>query len=495
MPQTPPTQTRSIPWSLIVVRGRDRGKVLALLGNEVILGNALDGAPGLDLRDQEAGSPRRMAGRQAILETRGADLFIRDLDSPGGTFVNRQRLLGSQARQLQPGDFLQIGGVLLRVAVFRESPSTPRPGPPPIGAPPPSSPPPAAGPGRPSEPYAIGGTVACRTWDDFLVVAAQRWNDLRDDLVSGRIADHLRRIGRLDLLPRPEAGQSADEQLDQWLGRLPVSRSSAPELDVHPDRLEARASGGTTRHNVRITNVGYRLLRSTARVEPAGCRWVRILPPYDGRSFVTIEETELPIEVEVPEGQGGSLVAEIVLESNGGTRRIAVAIGSPERPPPLPGAFGDGSGTTDTPLFRSMADGLTRLAPSSRIAAGIAIALAVRLTVLASSLLPIAPPGGRSLPALAVLCAAIGGIGGLVKGWRRSGDPVDAATAGIAAGLCGVLAAAVLHALVRTFEQPLAGGSPPIWAAAPIWAAVGATLAGVTCLLLPFRGPSGEMPS
>ena len=36
------------------------------------------------------------------------------------------------------------------------------------------------------------------------------------------------------------ADRSLDEQLDQWLARLPVTQSSAPELDVHPDRLEVR---------------------------------------------------------------------------------------------------------------------------------------------------------------------------------------------------------------------------------------------------------------
>ena len=53
---------------------------------------------GIDLGPQEGVSPRRMAARQAILESNGQAITLRDLDSPGGTFVNRQRLLPGQSR-------------------------------------------------------------------------------------------------------------------------------------------------------------------------------------------------------------------------------------------------------------------------------------------------------------------------------------------------------------------------------------------------------------
>ena len=130
--------------------------------------------------------------------------------------------------------------------------------------------------GRLPVPYAIDGHVSCKTWDDFLVVAAQRWRVLGEELASGRLADYLRRIQRTDLLPRPDPARSLDEQLDQWLARLPATQSSAPELDVHPASLEVRtAPGSTTRHVLRIANVGFRLLRGAARVEPAGTSWVK----------------------------------------------------------------------------------------------------------------------------------------------------------------------------------------------------------------------------
>src|SRR3954469_14347678 len=97
-------------WALEIVRGRESGRVYALGGGETMLGNALNGGPGLDLSAHEGDSPRRMAARQAQLELTPQGPTVRDLDSPGGTFVNRQRLLPGQDRLLQAGQLLQLCG-------------------------------------------------------------------------------------------------------------------------------------------------------------------------------------------------------------------------------------------------------------------------------------------------------------------------------------------------------------------------------------------------
>src|SRR5262245_35778490 len=101
-----PPQTNANPttWSLEVVRGHAVGRVYPLATGETIVGNGHDGQAKIDLGDQEAGSPRRMAARHAAISLDGPELTIRDLDTPGGTFVNRQRLLSGQSRRLQPGD-------------------------------------------------------------------------------------------------------------------------------------------------------------------------------------------------------------------------------------------------------------------------------------------------------------------------------------------------------------------------------------------------------
>ena len=502
MPQTPAKKAGPAPWSLEVLRGRDVGKVFEVRGAEFILGNGIDGATGLDLRDQEAGSPRRMAPRHAVLESRGSDLFIRDLDSPGGTFVNRQRLLGGQARRLLVGDEIQLAGVLLRLGgsarpSAASAPASPPPPPPPVPRPQPPVPVPSAVPGRLSEPYTIQGTVACRTWDDFLVVAAQRWVDLRNELISGRLAEYLLRVQRNDLLPRGASGGPADEQLDEWLGRLPVSRSSAPELDVHPDKLEVPSSGGTTRHVLRITNVGYRLLRSKARVEPAVAGWIRIASPYDGRAFPTIEDTELTIEVEAPERGGDRRPAEVVIESNGGTRRIPVRIVSPQGPPALPDALASSPGPAISEVFRPVAVTLAGIRLPARLASGILAALALRLLVLAAGLVALGTRGASllepRLPAIAALCAGVGALIGLMAILRRDDRGLGDMASAVVSGACfGVLAAALLHAVVRAVERPIGDWSTSFVAVGLLWAALGAAIAGLSSLILPFRQPSAE---
>ena len=76
----------------------DVGRGYAIESGESILGNALNGMRGLDLLEQEGSSPRRMAARHAGLSSTSEELTIRDLESPGGTFVNQQRLLAGQVR-------------------------------------------------------------------------------------------------------------------------------------------------------------------------------------------------------------------------------------------------------------------------------------------------------------------------------------------------------------------------------------------------------------
>lgn len=517
----PPSATAAGPtaWSLEVVRGRDVGRVLALRPGENLLGNRLEGAAGLDLAEQEAGSPRRMAARQAAIEARGPELLIRDLDSPGGTFVNLQRLLAGQSRRLQPGDEIQLGGVRLRVVAAvadplkdgRPSdvppplpparPSAPPPPPLVAGSPPPlASGPPALASGPLAAPFSIGGSVACRTWDDFLTVAAQRWRELRDELESGRLTEYLRQVRRTDLLPGPAGGRSPDARLDEWLARLPVARSSAPELDVHPDELELRhPSGGTVRHVVRISNVGYRLLRGSVRIEPAGTSWLRLDPAFAGRPFETVEETEIPIEVEIDHDGRRPMTAELVVESNGGTRRIPVRVASLDRSPGIPNLPAMASPGWTPGLLESLARRVEKQPPRVRIVAGVLIAVLLRLVVAVSGWLPIgagsSSPTGPRLAALAALLAAAGAVVGLVLGGRGTGESraSDRAAGGVAGGCLGILVAAIVHALVRTVEGPLGTWAGSAWIAALFWGALGAIAAGLTVVFLPARHGSREV--
>jgi len=459
-------------WGVEVVRGREPGRRYVLAEGETTVGNAPGPAPGhLSLADQEGASPRRMTGKQAALIVSGGRLAIRDLDGPGGTFVNHQRLLSGVDRPLAPGDEVQLGGV--RLVVRRESEgAAPRPPSPPSAPPPPPAV--SARSGPLGAPYAFPGGVACRSWDDFLALAAQRWSLVRDELASGRIAEHLRRVGRADLLPRKSAGWSADDMLDDWLGRLPAIRSSAPELDVHPEALVVRAAGGggTVRRTIRISNVGYRLLRSTVRVESTGPGRARLLGGGEDGSFATIDETDVELEIDLPEGGGEGALGAIVVESNGGSRRIEIRL---ERARAEVVSLTDDDSSAGLPPT----DFAGLFSPARRL-------WLFPLVLVGAHVLT---GGGESrLATLAVVGSVLGFLVGTALGAARGGDVGASGFAGAAGGL---LTSALAFAAVRSAD----GLVGPSFAAGPaaviLWALVGVGLALASWVAFPARKEEG----
>ena len=480
-------------WILEVVRGRNIGRRYQVGTGETPIGNALAGAPGFDLADRESNSPRRIAGRHACLTAAGEALSIRDLESPGGTFVNRQRLLAGQVRPLQPGDLIQLGAVQLEVKRAGQlEAQTSRPSQPQPLSQPQVQPRPAAL----TIPFTIRGGSTCKTWDDFLTLAAQRWALVRDELTSSRLAEHLRRIGHTDLVPRPEPTQTADEQLDAWLARLPASRSSDPELDVHPRTLVIRAAtaGDLIRKSLRITNVDYRLLRSTARVEPAASTTIRVAAEFSARPFLTIDHTDIPVEIELPENARPTTLGTVVVESNGGTRRIEIRL---ERPA-LNAATAEGangSGPVDLVIDTRPLGELVAAQPVARRLILVPLALVVfRLLVLVAALIPLGASGASRfeprLGSITLLLAAAGALIGIVRG----SEARDRAPCGFAGAMAGILAAAVGFALIRSVESLLGGWASSPFAALLLWALLGVAIALVSWLALPPSRPISTPP-
>jgi hypothetical protein len=315
--------------------------------------------------------------------------------------------------------------------------------------------------------------------------------------MSGRLSEYLRRIQRTELVPRLTPERSADDQLDEWLARLPVAGSSAPELDVHPDTLLVRAAtgGGITQQTLRITNVGYRLLRWHARVEPAGTRWARLRPEHDGRPIQTIDQSDLPIEVEIPETIGRPMVAAVVIESNGGTRRVELRIERPAEQVVVPEAAGGAESAF--PLLREQLSGtLVRLGPGARIAGGCAIAIGLRLLAMVIYALPFgAAPAHFAEPRLAavsVVLVALGAFAGVALASRR-GDRSDFPAAGFTGGALGLLASALWFALLQSVERVLGPWSTAIGAVIVIWGLLGAALALVSLVVVPHRSDGPEV--
>jgi hypothetical protein len=520
MNSSPTSPTRQTPnqtgrWLLEIVRGRDVGRAFALEPGETVVGNASNGQTGLDLREQEANSPRRMAARQATLECIGHDLSIRDLDSPGGTFVNQQRLLSGQPRKLASGDVIQLGGVQLKVKQGLARVSDPGVQPtssarvseaavrvtegltsraPGVSAPPPA--PPAQG-GRLSTPFAMASGAQCRTWDDFLVLSAQSWSQVRDELSSGRLTEYLRRIGRPELIPHSAPDRSPDDRLDEWLARLPATQSTAPELDVHPGALlvQAKMGGGVTRLSLRITNVGYRLLRSTLWIEPADTQWVKLLAGQERRPFQTIDQTEIPIVIELPETIDRVLRALIVIESNGGTRRVEVRIERPAEaalgPEPVAG-----QAVSELPILATKLR--TRLAPVSPFVRAVAIGGGAAALRLLFALMSAVPLGGAAsslaeprIASVALIMVVLGVVSGLILAKRR-GETNDLLTAGSAGGLLGLLSSALWFSMLQSAERVLGSWSTSIAAVCLLWGAAGALLAVLSVIFIPHVQPYRE---
>ncbi len=463
-------------WKLEVLRGKEVGRTFALGPGELVLGNAPGDRGALNLASEESdSSPRRMAACHASLDCSARGLTVRDLESPGGTFVNRQRILPGQARLLQPGDVLQLGGVQLKVVESTTAPVAPAPRPT-ITNPGPFT-------------YVIPGGPTCRTWDDVLTASAQRWETLREELVSGRLAGFLVSIGRSDLVPAPMTPGTPDERLDAWLGRLPTTKPDRPELDVHPSKLVIRATpgGGAIRRSVQVANVGLRLMKSSARIEPAGVAWLKLEAPFVGHPFVTIEGTEVGLEVVIPDRLPAPLTAELVIDGNGGSKRVPVILEAK----PLAGDPVEATSTNLSPTTSgvTVAELIARQSPLSRVVSWSFASLVVRLLVglasgsLGADALVASGPGTPKLAGVAVMLAGLAGVAGGWLAGRRGGSRAIAGGA-LAGAFAGIIASAVLVATCRAVEPILGTWATSVVAVCGLWALIGAGLAGLSILVV-----------
>ncbi len=448
-----------------------------------MLGNDLNGEVGLSLGLLEGSSPRKMAAKQAELLADEFTLTLRDLDSPGGTFVNRQRILPGQARTLQQGDVIQLGSVQLKIVTNAVASVSQPPKPVPVT--------PRSGP-LPS-PYTLAMGATCRTWDDFVTVSAQHWRALRDELVAGKLGAFLHAISRDDLQPPAPASDSDsdsdsdDERLDVWLGRLPVSKALEPALEVHPSvvRIRAVEGGGQTCSTIVITSTGYRLLRSTLRVEPSSANWLRLLPPHNRGAFITAETTEVAVEVTIPESPRSPLTATLVIDSNGGVRKVEFRVESPINAKGPPEAGPVISATTG----RTLREWLAGLSPTARIVTATLGAFMGRGLITLGEVLPIANPSSR--PGLAGGALMFSIIGAALAGRYalRNGEARDFGPSTFAGGVGGVLVAAFAVAACRTVE-PLLGSHGA--AALAYWAVFGGLVAWGSLALVPYsKKPKG----
>ncbi|MFO0909258.1 MAG: FHA domain-containing protein [Isosphaeraceae bacterium] len=486
--QTTKTTTGQGSWSLEVIRGREIGRVYRLVPGAIILGNGPKESGAIDLAAMEAGSPRRMAARQAevIVSRDPAEKpTVRDLESPGGTFVNRQRLLAGQVRRLDAGDVLQLGAVQLRVVAPANGASTPSPSVT-VETAPATKVAPAVRPGPLPAPFRLASGATCRTWDDFLTLSAQSWSALRDELSSGRLGAFLASQGLAALKPDLARDGSADERLDTWLSGLPTTRAATPQVDVHPEvvRIRAVPGGGVTRAKVVITNTGYRLLRSTLRVENPGVDWL-VVPPGSAGPWVTPDQTEIAFEVRIPETVAQPLSAALIIDGNGGVRRVEVRIEPAPRGEAIPegtsSSVGETVGTGNAPL--------ASVSPPQRVLGGAILGACGWLIVLVGDRV------GQALVASAGEHPAVGGpatlaliVGGVLGalGAGSRGAASDRLPGGIAGGIAAALLAAIHVAFLRALGPSGSGWILSAFASIGL----GGLIGGLSVPFVPFEAKS-----
>ncbi len=244
------------------------------------------------------------------------------------------------------------------------------------------------------------------------------------------------------------------------------------------------------RLSLRITNVGFRLLRSTVRIEPADARWVRLLACGDGRPFQTIDQTEIPVEIELPETIDRLLRALIVVESNGGTRRVEVRVDRPADPL-LEVEAGSGLAATEIPILaKELARRLAGISPLARAVACSAAAAGLRLLFAVVNAVPLigsgSGPAQSRIASVAVVAVAAGVMCGLSLA-RRRGESRDLFTAGLAGGLLGLLGSAIWFSIMQTAERVLGSWSTSTAAVCLFWGAAGALFAVVSTMVFPYR--------
>jgi hypothetical protein len=130
----------------------------------------------------------------------------------------------------------------------------------------------------------------CRTFDELVQGCQFEWEDARDLLAKGTLANFLARIGRHDLARAAQEAQALadpDIALYQLLAQLPASQTQqGPRLDLHPRRLAVGPlrAGEQKSASLMVTKQGTGLLQGRVSVTE-GTDWLRILGGTSDTTF------------------------------------------------------------------------------------------------------------------------------------------------------------------------------------------------------------------
>lgn len=102
---------------LVVLRGARVAVEYPLYNGRNVIGRFSDKPVDIDLTAQEPIDQIWCSRNHAVVVAEGANVYVEDLNSLNGTWVNGQKVMPGQPRALRPGDVIQIGTVQMKFAV------------------------------------------------------------------------------------------------------------------------------------------------------------------------------------------------------------------------------------------------------------------------------------------------------------------------------------------------------------------------------------------
>jgi hypothetical protein len=100
---------------LIVVVGQRKNAEYPLYDGDNFIGRSDETPADIDLGDQEPTDKIYASRQHACVSYENGKMFVRDLGSANGTYLNRQKLTPNEKKPLKNGDYIQTGGVMFMV--------------------------------------------------------------------------------------------------------------------------------------------------------------------------------------------------------------------------------------------------------------------------------------------------------------------------------------------------------------------------------------------
>ncbi|VTS02655.1 signal peptide protein : Forkhead-associated protein OS=Oscillochloris trichoides DG-6 GN=OSCT_1182 PE=4 SV=1: FHA [Gemmata massiliana] len=109
--------TPTVKPKLVVLRGMKIGTEYPLYDGRNVVGRFADKPVDIDLVSQESLEQIWCSRQHAVLMFEKGTVFLEDLNSLNGTWLNGVRVHAGQPRQVKAGDVVQIGTVQLKLAI------------------------------------------------------------------------------------------------------------------------------------------------------------------------------------------------------------------------------------------------------------------------------------------------------------------------------------------------------------------------------------------